>query len=154
MAPPHPGVGKLARRHRGYDRLHISAMVLLTHHDKTYRGGMVASLSIPWGSATGDVGGYHLVWPRDLVESAGALLGVGGIDHAREILCYLMATQLADGHWAQNQWLGGRPRWTGTQLDEVAFPVILASRLRDDDALGGIMIEDMVRRALAFIVLN
>ncbi len=52
------------------DLLHISAMVLMTHHDKTYRGGMVASLSIPWGNATGDVGGYHLVWPRDLVESA------------------------------------------------------------------------------------
>jgi glucoamylase len=68
------------------DLMHISAMVLLTHHDKTYRGGMVASLSIPWGNATGDVGGYHLVWPRDLVETAGALLGVGGIDHAREVL--------------------------------------------------------------------
>ncbi len=43
------------------DLMHISAMVPLTHHDKTYRGGMVASLSIPWGSNTGDVGGYHLV---------------------------------------------------------------------------------------------
>ncbi len=136
------------------DMMHISAMVLLTHHDKTYRGGMVASLSIPWGSDTGDVGGYHLVWPRDLVESAGALLGVGGIDHAREILCYLMATQLADGHWAQNQWLGGRPRWTGTQLDEVAFPVLLASRLAEAGALDGVAVEDMVRRALAFLALN
>jgi glucoamylase len=137
-----------------HDLLHISAMVLRVHHDKTYRGGMVASLSIPWGNATGDVAGYHLVWPRDLVETAGAFLVAGAMDNAREILCYLMATQLADGHWSQNQWLGGRPRWTGLQLDEVAFPVILASHLRDDDALGGIMIEDMVRRALAFIVLN
>jgi glucoamylase len=136
------------------DLLHISAMVLMTHHDKTYRGGMVASLSIPWGSATGDVGGYHLVWPRDLVESAESLLGVGGTDHAREILCYLMATQLADGHWAQNQWLGGRPRWTGTQLDEVAFPVLLASRLAEAGALDGIVVQDMVRRALAFLALN
>jgi glucoamylase len=136
------------------DLMHISAMVLLTHHDKTYRGGMVASLSIPWGSATGDVGGYHLVWPRDLVESAGALLGVGGTDHAREILCYLIATQLADGHWAQNQWLGGRPRWTGTQLDEVAFPVLLASRLAEAGALDGIAVQDMVGRALAFLALN
>jgi glucoamylase len=136
------------------DLMHISAMVLLTHHDKTYRGGMVASLSIPWGSATGDTGGYHLVWPRDLVESAGALLGVGGTDHAREILCYLMATQLADGHWAQNQWLGGRPRWTGTQLDEVAFPVLLASRLAEAGALDGIAVQEMVRRALAFLAVN
>src|SRR5580658_1500120 len=136
------------------DLMHVSAMVLLTHHDKTYRGGMVASLSIPWGNATGDTGGYHLVWPRDLVESAGALLGVGGPDRAREVLCYLMATQLADGHWAQNQWLGGRPRWTGTQLDEVAFPVLLASRLDEAGALDGIAIQAMVRRALAFLALN
>jgi glucoamylase len=136
------------------DLLHLSAMVLYTHHDKTYRGGMVASLSIPWGNATGDVGGYHLVWPRDLVESAGAFLAGGGPDRAREVLCYLMATQLADGHWAQNQWLGGRPRWTGTQLDEVAFPVLLASHLAESDALGGIAVLGMVHRALAFIALN
>ncbi|HEX3989543.1 MAG TPA: glycoside hydrolase family 15 protein [Acetobacteraceae bacterium] len=136
------------------DMMHISAMVLRTHHDKTYRGGMVASLSIPWGNATGDVGGYHLVWPRDLVESAGALLAAGGTDYAREILCYLMASQLADGHWEQNQWLSGRPRWTGTQLDEVAFPVLLASHLGEDDELGGIQVQDMVQRALRFIMLN
>ena len=65
-----------------------------------------------------------------------------------------MATQLADGHWAQNQWLGGRPRWTGTQLDEVAFPVLLASRLAEAGALDGIAVQDMVRRALAFLALN
>ncbi len=70
------------------------------------------------------------------------------------MLCYLMATQLADGHWAQNHWLGGRPRWTGTQLDEVAFPVLLASRLAEADALGGIAVQDMVGRALAFLALN
>jgi glucoamylase len=136
------------------DLMHISAMVLMTHHDKTYRGGMVASLSIPWGNATSDIAGYHLVWPRDLVETAGAIMVVGGTDNARDILCYLMATQLADGRWSQNQWLGGRPRWTGTQLDEVAFPVLLASHLAELDELGGIEVRDMVRRALAFLALN
>jgi glucoamylase len=65
-----------------------------------------------------------------------------------------MATQLADGHWAQNQWLGGRPRWTGTQLDEVAFPVLLASRLAEAGALDRIGVQEMVRRALAFLALN
>jgi glucoamylase len=134
--------------------MHISAMVLYTHYDKTYRGGMVASLSIPWGNATNDVGGYHLVWPRDLVETAGALRVLGATDRAREILCYLMATQLADGRWEQNQWLGGRPRWTGTQLDEVAFPVLLASHLAAENELGGIAVLDMVRRALGFLVLT
>src|SRR3984957_4325014 len=162
MAPAHPGLGRLARRNRGYDRLptrvprpgaHLGDGPE-THHDKTYRGGMVASLSIPWGSATGDVGGYHLVWPRDLVESAESLLGVGGTDYAREILCYLMATQLADGHWAQNQWLGRRPRREGTPFGEVAFPVLLASRLAEADELGGVAVQNMVGRALAFLALN
>src|SRR5262249_12924376 len=36
----------------------------------------------------------------------------------------------------QNFWIDGRPHWTGIQLDEVAFPVILAWRLRKLGALG------------------
>lgn len=135
------------------DALHVSAMVLRTHQDKTFLGAMVASLSIPWGNNSDDRGGYHLVWPRDLVESAGALLALGGVGDARSILRYLIATQLADGHWSQNQWLGGRPHWQGIQLDEVAFPVLLASALEQADALAGITVTEMVRRALAFIAL-
>ena len=48
---------------------------------------------------------------------------------------YLRATQLADGHWFQNQWLGGKPYWTGVQLDETALPVLLAAALAERDAL-------------------
>ncbi len=59
----------------------ISTMVLRTHQDKTYPGAMVASLSVPWGNTHAEHEGYHLVWPRDLVESAGALLG--GWSYAR-----------------------------------------------------------------------
>jgi glucoamylase len=131
-----------------------SAMVLKAHQDKTYNGAMVASLSIPWGSSTDDIGGYHLVWPRDLVESALALIAVGAVEDARDILRYLIATQLADGHWQQNQWLGGTPRWTGVQLDEVAFPVLLASALAERDALDGIRVQDMVTRALGYLARN
>jgi glucoamylase len=136
------------------DAVHVSAMVLRTHQDKTFRGAMVASLSIPWGNSTDDTGGYHLVWPRDLVESAGALLALGALNSARNILRYLIATQLADGRWSQNQWLGGRPRWSGIQLDEVAFPILLASALTEADALGGIAVSTMVRKALTFIALH
>jgi len=131
-----------------------SAMVLRVHQDKTYRGAMVASLSIPWGNAHDDIGGYHLVWPRDLVESAGASLALGATDDARNILRYLLATQHADGNWSQNQWLGGTPFWRGEQLDETAFPVLLATALRERDALDGIDVGDMVRRALGFIARN
>jgi glucoamylase len=129
----------------------VSTTVLRAHLDKTYPGAMVASLSIPWGNSGNERGGYHLVWPRDLVECAGALLAFGGEAEARDTLQYLMATQNADGHWNQNQWLGGQSYWRGVQLDEAAFPVLLAAALADRDALAGIDVEDMVRRALGFV---
>ncbi len=127
-------------------------MVLRAHQDKTYPGAMVASLSVPWGNTKEEREGYHLVWPRDLVECAGALLAVGATREAGNTLRYLRATQLADGHWNQNQWLGGKPYWTGIQLDETALPVLLAAALAERDALEGTEVEDMVRRALSFIV--
>jgi glucoamylase len=129
-----------------------SAMVLKCHRDKTFSGAMVASLSIPWGNSGKERGGYHLVWPRDLVESATALLAIGGEAEARNVLRYLIATQNTDGHWYQNQWLGGKPYWSGIQLDESAFPVLLAAALTEHDALDGISVHDMVRRALGYLV--
>ena len=129
----------------------ISAMVLRVHQDKTYPGAMVASLSVPWGNTHDDIGGYHLVWPRDLVESADALLALGAVDEARNILRYLIATQHTEGGWAQNQWLGGKVFWGGHQLDETAFPVLLVAALAEHDALDGIEVRDMVRRALTSI---
>lgn len=133
------------------DQLKLSAQVLKTHYDKTFCGAMVASLSVPWGDQGDERGGYHLVWPRDLVESAQALLVLGGTDEARDALGYLMATQNPAGNWHQNQWLGGRPYWTGVQLDEVAFPVLLAVSLAEQDALAGTPVADLVRRAFAFL---
>ena len=133
-------------------QLRTSTMVLRSHRDKTYPGAMVASLSVPWGNTREEREGYHLVWPRDLVECAGALLAVGATTEARNTLRYLLATQNADGHWNQNQWLGGQGYWAGIQLDEAAFPVLLAAALAERDALEGTEIADMVRRALSFVV--
>lgn len=133
-------------------QLHSSAQILKTHYDKTFSGAMVASLSVPWGDQGDERSGYHLVWPRDLVECAQALLALGGEVEARAVLGYLMAIQNADGHWFQNQWLGGRPYWSGVQLDETAFPVLLAVSLAERGALGGMPVADMVRRALAFLM--
>ena len=132
----------------------IAAMVLKAHMDKTYPGTLVASLSVPWGNRGDERGGYHLVWPRDLVECAGALLNLGAVEDARQMLRYLIATQNEDGHWFQNQWLGGKPYWQGIQLDEVAFPVLLAAALAEHDALDGILVVPMVRAALAYILLR
>ena len=134
------------------EQFHISSMVLRAHQDKTYPGAMVASLSIPWGNTKEEREGYHLVWPRDLVECAGALLAVGAVREAGNTLRYLCATQLADGHWNQNQWLGGKPYWTGVQLDETALPVLLAARLAECDSRERTEVADMVRRALSYIV--
>jgi glucoamylase len=132
--------------------LHRSAIVIKCHADKTFPGALVASLSVPWGEASTSRGGYHLVWSRDLVESAGALLALGQIGDARRVLAYLAATQQADGHWLQNQWLGGKPFWQGIQLDETAFPVLLASALAETGLPEDGTVTDMVRRALIFIV--
>lgn len=132
-------------------QLAVSAMALHVHQDKVHPGAMVASLSVPWGNSRDERGGYHLVWPRDLVECAGALLVLGQEAEARDVLRYLIASQHADGHWNQNQWLGGKPYWQGVQLDEAGFPVLLAALLAERGALGGIEVRDMVQRALGFI---
>lgn len=133
------------------DQYAVSAIVLRAHLDKTYPGAMVASLSIPWGDHGDERGGYHLVWPRDLVECAGALLALGAEVEAGDTLRYLIATQNEDGHWHQNQWLGGTPYWQGVQLDETAFPILLAGALHERDQLGRIAVADMTRRALGYI---
>lgn len=136
------------------EQVSISTMVLRTHQDKIFPGAMVASLSVPWGNTREERPGYHLVWPRDLVESAGALLAVGAAREARNTLRYLLSTQNEDGHWHQNQWLGGTGYWRGVQLDETAFPVLLAAALDERGALEGTEIADMIRRALSFLVRN
>jgi len=132
--------------------LALSATVLKVHQDRTYCGAAVASLSVPWGDSSQSRGGYHLVWSRDLVETAGALVALGAYDDARDTLRYLLATQQEDGHWSQNQWLGGAPFWQGVQLDEAAFPILLASSLQQRDQLKGIPVGDAIRRAAGFIL--
>lgn len=107
-----------------------SASVLRCLQDRTSPGATVASLSIPWGNTRNDLGGYHLVWSRDLVESAGAFVALGAAATAQRTLAYLVASQEPDGHWPQNQWVDGDPYWAGLQLDEAAYPLLLAGALR------------------------
>jgi glucoamylase len=134
---------------------YISAVVLKVHQDRTFAGSIVASLSVPWGNANDSSGGYHLVWARDCVEAGLALVAVGQVDEARAMLAYLMAIQADDGRWNQNSFPDGHPFWTGIQLDEVGFPVLLASKLAEEDALAGMNgVEAMVQRAVAYLVRN
>ena len=136
-----------------------SAAVIRTCESKAHPGGIVASLSLPWGFAKGDndLGGYHLVWPRDLVETAGGLLAVGAMDDARRVLRYLQDTQLEDGHWSQNMWIDGTPYWGGVQLDETAFPILLVDMARRQQALDADQRQalwPMVRRAVVYLLVN
>jgi glucoamylase len=137
----------------------FSAAVLRVHEAKALAGGVIASLSIPWGFEKGDddLGGYHLVWPRDLVEAGGGFLAAGAADEARRILRFLQVTQEADGHWHQNMWLNGTPYWTGIQMDETALPILLvdlAARTGAISARERASFWPMVRRAAGFIVRN
>jgi len=129
----------------------LSAAVLKTHEDRTYPGAIVASLSIPWGQRSDDPGGYHLVWTRDAVEAGLALLAAGDRASASRTLAYLAATQAADGHWPQNFYPDGRRYWTGVQLDEVGFPILLAAKLRELGEPEPPLIGPMVRRAAAYL---
>jgi len=138
----------------GFDPYRVSTAVLRTHESKRFPGGMIASLSIPWGAYKGDhdVAGYHVVWPRDLVQSAGGLLAAGDPDSARRTLSYLMSTQDADGHWPQNMWLDGTPYWNGIQMDGTAFVILLADELRRAGELPAVDPWPTVQAAAGFLV--
>ncbi len=136
-----------------------STIVMRSHEATNFPGGMIASLAVPWGFSKGDedLGGYHLVWPRDLVETAGGLLASGAHENARRVLSFLQATQEADGHWAQNMWLDGSPYWGGIQMDETALPILLMDLawrekvLTQEDRL---RFWPMVRKAAVYLLRN
>jgi glucoamylase len=136
----------------------LSRCVLLAHEDKLFQGALVASMSIPWGETKGgdaDLGGYHLVWTRDLVQSAGALLATGQTATPLRALIWLAALQRPDGSFPQNSWINGAAYWTGLQLDEIAAPILLAWRLHNRKASLGLFDPCvMILRAAAYLILQ
>jgi glucoamylase len=125
---------------------------LKVHEDHTYPGAIVASLSVPWGNSSNSSGGYHLVWTRDAAEAGFGLLAVAQHQDACRMLSYLVSTQGEDGHWSQNYFPDGRPYWSGIQLDEVGFPVLLAAKLLEVDSgrhMTGVVA--MMQKAARFI---
>jgi glucoamylase len=138
----------------GGNLFHSSCSLLLAHEDKSYPGAFIASMSIPWGESKGDedMGGYHLVWTRDLVNSATGLLAAGDVETPLRALIYLAVCQQEDGGFPQNFWIDGDSYWQGIQLDEVAFPILLAWQLRRANALQDFDPYPMVLRAASFLV--
>jgi glucoamylase len=113
-------------------RYEVSAMVLAASEDKTVRGGYVAAPGRPWGWANvlQQFPVYHQVWSRDLYQIATALIADGDVAGAHRALDFLWRVQQRpDGSFPQNSNLDGEPVFGGLQMDEVAFPIVLAWQL-------------------------
>jgi len=121
--------------------LYTSALVLKAQEDKTYAGGVIASLSNPWGdSASADKAqtGYKAVWPRDFYQVTMAMLALGDTVTPKVAFEYLEHVQTSDktpgysgtpGWFLQKTHVDGETEWVGVQLDQTAMPIMLGWRL-------------------------
>ena len=153
---PDEGKTFLAHTGDGGTILRLSHRVLLAHEDKNFQGALVASLSTPWGESKTDkdAGGYHLVWTRDLVQSASALLATGEIGTPLRALLWLTCIQKPDGSFPQNSWIDGEPYWQGIQLDEMAAPLLLGWRLwkAAPENYSGARFRPVLQRAFTYLL--
>ena len=141
------------------DEYYMSANVVKASEDKTFPGAIVASLASPWGQAisAGDpnnlfFGSYREVFARDLYEAWTSLMVDGDLQTARDALTFLFnRQQLADGSMPRNSLLNGKvaPDSFGSQLDEAAYPLIMASQLGMTDA---VLYQNHVRPAIDFVI--
>ncbi|ACB96988.1 glycoside hydrolase family 15 protein [Beijerinckia indica] len=142
-----------ASAHDQKELYETSLMVLAAVEDKTYKGAFVASPTMPWAFGDGldnPSDAYHLVWSRDLYQIASALLAAGDRGAAERALAYLFDhQQKPDGSFPQNSLVDGTPIWGGLQMDEVAFPILLAWQLGRFD---GATYTGHVKKAADFII--
>jgi glucoamylase len=123
---------------------YTSANVLKASEDKTFPGAIVAGLGSPWGQAVaaGDpnntyFGSYREVFGRDLYETFTGLMAAGDRATARDTVRFLFdRQQQADGSIPRNSLVNGRtaPDSFGVQLDEVAYPILMARTVGLTDA--------------------
>lgn len=121
-------------------QFNMAALTLKALEDKTYRGAMIASPSVPWGGGPNanepNITGYHAVWARDLYQVATAFIAIGDVASARRALDYLFAVQQkSDGSFPQNSWVDGRSIGRALQMDQVALPIVLAYQLKRTDKI-------------------
>lgn len=138
---------------------YLSANVLKASEDKTYPGAIVASLASPWGQAisAGDpnntyFGSYREVFARDLYEAWTGLVAVGDLATARDATMFLFQRQqLPDGSLPRNSLVNGKvaPDSFGTQLDEVAYPILMAQQLGLTDAT---LYSDHIKPAANYLI--
>jgi glucoamylase len=136
-----------------------SANVLKASEDKTFPGAIVAAPASPWGQAisAGDpantyFGSYREVFARDLYEAWTGLVADGDLATARDAVDFLfLRQQLSDGSMPRNSLVNGKlaPDSFGTQLDEAAYPILMADQLGMTDAS---LYQGHVKPAADFIV--
>lgn len=115
-----------------------SVINIKSMEDKKHHGAVVASLAMPWGSkfSLSEKNGYHLIWARDLFYTALAMRLAGDEIFAHDSLEYMLKyNKRPDGSFKQNATIEGEERWNSTQMDQIAFPIILAYKLKRFDLL-------------------
>lgn len=141
------------------DEYYLSANVIKASEDKTFPGAIVAGLASPWGQAisAGDpantyFGSYREVFARDLYEAWTGLVADGDLATARDATLFLLQRQqLPDGSMPRNSLVNGKtaPDSFNTQLDECAYPILMADQLGLTDAS---LYTDHIKPAANFIV--
>ncbi|HEY6596728.1 MAG TPA: hypothetical protein VI011_21885, partial [Asanoa sp.] len=160
LNPPVAPAGADAQaRQRIANAYWVSANVLKASEDKTFPGAIVASLASPWGQAVsaGDpaltyFGSYREVFARDLYETFTGLIATGDVATATDTVRFLFERQQqADGSMPRNSLVNGKtaPDSFGTQLDEVAYPILMARTVGLTDAA---FYADHIKKAADFVV--
>jgi len=160
IKPPAQSAGVTRRKWRQLvDAYYLSANVVKASEDKSFPGAIVASLASPWGQAVsaGDpnnlyFGSYREVFARDLYEAWTALMVDGDLQTARDAASFLLdRQQLADGSMPRNSLLNGKvaPDSFNTQLDEVAYPIVMAYQLGMTDSA---LYQNHIRAAIDFLI--
>jgi glucoamylase len=160
IAPPDRMAGTTRTQWRQLvDEYYMSANVVKASEDKTFPGAIVASLASPWGQAisAGDpsnlfFGSYREVFARDLYEAWTSLMVDGDLQTARDAVTFLFnRQQLADGSMPRNSLLNGQvaPDSFGSQLDEAAYPIVMADQLGMTDAG---LYQNHIRPAIDFVI--
>jgi glucoamylase len=133
----------------------VGVMSLHAAEDKAFPGASIAGLGTPWGDlVNGDAlsDGYHRVWARDLYQQATALIAAGDTAQATRMTRWLWDRQQVTA-WTQGDGIfygpGSFPRYSTVagvagstpqqlgcceQLDQDAFPIVLADQLGLVDA--------------------
>jgi len=155
------------QRRRADQQYYVAAMALKAAQDKN-SGGMVAGLGNPWGDTGGswkqkdnqnvavyvqDSDGYHVVFPRDLYKSASAMIVAGDRATADKALDFLFngTMQRPDGHFPRYAFTDNATIQDAVQMDQTAFPIILAWKLGRTDA---ITYAHIIKLAADFLVKN